>query len=222
MPKTQTTTTKKQNGHVPLPTAEPVTEQKPEPKCSGRYSDFAKEIRETAKRRLDSLLEHFSNSSLPEEKHVLISILENWQGRHFDTKNFTEHENYLFSAIQQELDGTLLVPVEDSEMMAEVERFITEKLSSGWKPVKEPVVCSWEIPIDEKRKRQANLLMRHVQYFCSRCAEQDMDFLGDLLEAWEGIINDKKIREGTKHHLAAASELTVEVLQRKQRERCKC
>lgn len=74
----------------------PTPERRPKPE---RYAAFA---RNTLNESLESLMEEFIKSGLPEEKHFMTEVLQDWQctsGRS-GAKRLGTHEVPLYSAIQ--------------------------------------------------------------------------------------------------------------------------
>lgn len=178
-----------------------------------KFSGFAEKWREAVDSRLTGYLKDFVKDAMPEEKAFMIEVLSTWESRHGrPIRGFQEHDLPLLSAISLELNGDLLVPVESEEMMLAVEAFITETLASGRKLPKREYVCN--LPAEDGDARIRRLLLRHVDYFTHECRREDMNFLSDVLEQWEAIVNNKGLRDGTPHHMAAAAEIHLELLRR--------
>ena len=135
---------------------------------------------------------------------------------HGGTKSYGEREIPLFSAIQDRLNGMHLVPVDSEEMVREVEEFITAKLEAGWKAPKR----DWARPTEEQiKERLTGLVARQVQFFAHRCKQTDLTFMIDLLEQWETLTDNEEFWQKTEHPLAAAAEIHLAAMKRREKER---
>lgn len=195
------------------PAAAPITRNhNPE-----RYAAFVEAVRKGVDDRLERYIKDFIMNGLPEEKRFLNEVFMGWESGCRGVRGHGEHEIPLFSAIQQELDGMHLVPVDSDAMVGEVEKFITDKIASGWK---EPVRSAWGRETDEEiKERLRTLLARQSQFFASRCKRTDLIFMIDLLEQWEALTDNDEFWQETEYPLAAAAELHLDVMKRRNKDR---
>jgi hypothetical protein len=213
MPKTNTTTADKT-----APTKE--TPAPVRPTNPARYAAFVEAERAAVNGRLEGYFKDFIKNGLSEEKHFLTEVFT-WRESGFGNsgvKAHGEHEIPLFSAIQDRLDGMHLVPVDSAAMVFEVEKFITDKLAAGWKePVKDYSACGRQTE-EVISERLRGLVARQVQFFASRCKQRDLNFMIDLLEQWETLTDDDEFWKNTKEPLAAAAEIHLDVMKRREKE----
>lgn len=89
-------------------------------------------------------------------------------------------------------------------------------------------LAGWKAPKQDFSKRETDdaiearltaLVGRQVDYFTSRCKRTDLIFLIDLLEQWESLTDNDTFWENTKYPLAAAAEIQLDVMRRREKER---
>lgn len=183
-----------------------------------RFSEFATKWREQVNENLSSDLKDFVETALPEEKAFLQEALTNWRSGSSGkpVRGFQEHELPFLTALSETLNGELLVAVDSSEMVREVEQFITAKLASGWK-VPKLDYGAWRNDTKEAvMERLRRLLMHHVDYLSYNCRQEDMNFLIDLLDQWETIVKNVPLDTLGPQRMAAAAEIHLEVLRRRE------
>lgn len=99
-------------------------------------------------------------------------------------------------------------------MVREVEEFITAKLTADWKEPKRDYTYGYCEDPKEGDARIRQLLLRHVDHVTHKCRREDMNFLSDVLEQWEAIMDNEDLRDGTPHRMAAAAEIHLDVIRR--------
>jgi hypothetical protein len=215
-----TTKTKK---NTKTPTVATAPEKKPTSTITpkpDRFADFVLATRRAVNERLEGYFKDFIEDGLPEEKGFLNEVFCMREGGFGNkgVKAFGQHEVPLFSAIQDQLDGRRLVPVESDEMVLEVEKFITDKIAAGWKEPKRSYGRPRETE-DEICARMTKLVTRQFELFTSRCKRADLSLVSDLLEQWEALTDNPEFWKNTEYPLAAAIEIQLDVFRRREKER---
>ncbi|MGA2713294.1 MAG: hypothetical protein ABSG41_09310 [Bryobacteraceae bacterium] len=192
--------------------ATPITEHpKPVDKQPPALSEFARQVYEQVKVRLEGEFESFEEHSTIEEKRLLIEILNDHMNRSSGGRPRSpgEYEIPLYSAIERQISGRTCVVIDDDHMVPQVEEFIAAMERKSWK--RKPYDPSKRDTEDEIRDRFEASFRREVDLFARDAGQPSFLLMKDILARWNELAHDPGAGK-LPNVLAVAAEMELDRL----------